>query len=314
MRPATSPLRLAVGTVGDVASACPLHRRPLASRRMALRRILRGALLPGALLASPAAARPLAAQLRPLEPMDWRAFDPGTRGLAQLGGAIFFHQRVSISQIAGRLVEAPGAILSWTTGEDGRLALRAIIHPLRLLRVDSSFGPPLATATQLASPIRDGGDNALETVLRLTSARETAGPLLAVRWGVRLSTHNQRKGLDRHKTDVYATLGGRLLRGSLTLAGEGGLGVYGTQAPGHDKVLPFLYDASARWRLGALEPSLALVGQATPAQIRGNENLAELRAGLRAGRARYLEATAIRGLARYGPRWGVLVFAGVAVR
>ena len=89
---------------------------------MALRRILRAALLPGALLACAAPTRPLAAQLRPLDPMDWRALDPGTRVLAQLGGALFFRQRASIGQVEGRLLEAPGAILSWTTGEDGRVA------------------------------------------------------------------------------------------------------------------------------------------------------------------------------------------------
>ncbi len=280
---------------------------------MALRRILRAALLPGALLACAAPACPLAAQLRPLDPMDWRALDPGTRVLAQLGGALFFRQRASIGQVEGRLLEAPAAVLSWTTGEDGRVALRAIIHPLRVLRVDSSFGSPLPTTTQLASPIHDAGDNALETILRLAPARATAGSLLAARWGVRLSTHNERKGMDRHKTDFYATLGGRVVRGSLTLAGEGGVGVYGTQAPGYDKALPFLYDVSARWRLGALEPALALVGQAAPTQIRGNEDLAELRAALRAGRSRFLEATLVRGITRYGPRWGVLLSGGVAL-
>ncbi|HEX9107023.1 MAG TPA: hypothetical protein VF832_07340, partial [Longimicrobiales bacterium] len=71
--------------------------------------------------------------------MDWQVFDPGTVVRAQLGGGIFFGQRASIGQIRGRLTEAPAAILSWTTGDEGRVALRAIIHPLRLFRVDSSF-------------------------------------------------------------------------------------------------------------------------------------------------------------------------------
>jgi len=277
---------------------------------MTLRWLLRAAWRACALPVLLVAPRPASAQLRPLDPMDWRAFDPGTRVLAQLGGGIFFHQRASIGQIAGRLVEAPGAILSWTTGDAGRVALRAVIHPLRVFRVDSQFGVPLPHTTQLASPIVDAGDNALETVLRLTPARATAGSLLALRWGVRLSTHNERKGMDRHKTDFYATLGGRLVRGDLTLAGEGGLGVYGTQAPGHDKALPVLYDAGARWRLGAFEPSLTLVGQAAPTPIRGNEDLSELRAGLRFGHARFLEMTVIRGLAAYGPHWGLALAVG----
>lgn len=280
---------------------------------MSLARALRGVLFPCALLAL-AGARPAAGQLRPLEPMDWRAFDPGTRVLVRVGAGVFFDQRVSAAQRAGRLLEAPGATFSWTTGDQGRIALRAIVQPLRLLRVDSSFGAPLPGTTGLSDLIRDAGDNCLETVLRLTPAAATSASLLALRYGVRLPTHNQRKGLDRHKTDFYATLGGRLVRGPLALAGEGGGGVYGTHAPGYDKALPFLYDVSARWRFPVLEPSLSLVGQATPTQIRGNEDLSELRAALRIGRRRFLEATLLRGLAAYGPRWGVLVYAGIELR
>jgi len=280
---------------------------------MSSRRPVRAALLACALFAGVAPC-PAAAQLRPLEPMDWRAFDPGTVVVARIGGGLFFDQRASIGQVEGRLVEAPGVVLSWTTGDEGRLVLRAIIHPRRLLRVDSVLGTPLPGATKLGSPIVDAGDNAIETVLRLTPGVATGGSLAALRYGVRLPTHNHRKGLDRHKTDFYAMLGGRVVRGALTLAGQGGVGIWGTQAPGYDKVIPFLYEATASWRAGAVEPSLALVGQAVPTQIRGNEDLSELRAALRLGRARFLEATLLRGVARYGPGWGVLVFAGVVVR
>ncbi len=279
---------------------------------MSLRHCPRRVLLACALFS--ACAGPLAGQLRPLEPMDWRAFDPGTRVIGRLGGGSFFRQRVSAGQVEGRLLEAPGAVLSWSVGEDGRAVVRAIVNPLRVLRVDSSLGTPLPGTTAISDRIRDAGDNALETALRLAPAAATTGSLLALRYGVRLPTHNQRKGLDRHKTDFYALAGGRVVRAALTVAGEGGLGVFGTHAPGHDRALPFLYDVSARWTTPVLEPSLTLVGQATPTQIRGNEDLVELRAGVRIGGVRFLEATLLRGLAAYGPRWGVLVFAGVQLR
>ncbi|HEX9109796.1 MAG TPA: hypothetical protein VF832_21280, partial [Longimicrobiales bacterium] len=136
--------------------------------------------------------------------------------------------------------------------------------------------------------------------------------LAALRWGVKLSTHNGLKGLDRHKTDFYATLGGRLLRGDFTIAGEAGLGVWGTRDAPPDKVIPFQYDAAIRWSHGALEPSLTLGGQAASKQARGNEDLAELRAAMRVGRRRWLEASIVRGLAPYGPRWGALAFVGFA--
>ncbi len=266
-----------------------------------------------ALLAGAAASTPLSAQLRPLEPMDWGALAPGAGVRAQVGGDVLFGQRASIAGVRGRVLEAPAAILSWTTG---RVALRAIVHPLRILDRQQSFEAPLPGTTDMtAGRETDAGDNGLETVVRLTPAGAAgAGSLAALRYGVRISTHNDKKGMDRHKTDFYALLGGSTLRGGWTLGAEAGLGVYGTRQAGYDKALPFLYSAGARRRLGPLEPSLALTGQAMPRQIRGNEDLAELRAGLRLGRARWLEASFVRGLTRFSPRAGFILFAGIAIR
>ena len=247
-----------------------------------------------------------AAQLRPLDPVDWRVFHAGAVVTGQLGGTILSGQRASIGGIRGRLIEAPAALLSWTTG---RVALRAVIHPLRVFDVASAYAAPLP-GTEYLDPNRevDAGDNAVETIVRLTG--DAAPALAAVRWGVRLSTHNDKKGLDRHKVDFYALTGGQLQRGSWRFAGEAGIGVYGTRQPGTDKALPFLYSASVRRRLGVLQPVLGLDGQASRRRLRGNEDLAELKAGVRVGDARWLEATCIRGLAQHSPRVGFQVFAG----
>lgn len=249
------------------------------------------------------------AQLRPLDPVDWRVFEPGTVVSAQVGGTVLSGQRASIGGIRGRLIEAPAALLTWTAG---RTALRAVIHPLRVFDVASSYTAPLP-GTEYLDPDRevDAGDNAVETIVRLTPERAPA--LAALRWGVRMSTHNDKKGLDRHKVDFYALAGGHLPRGPWSLEGEVGVGVYGTRQPGTDRSLPFLYSATVRRRLGPLEPTLGLDGQALRHQLRGNEALSELRAGLRLGHTRWLEATFIRGLAWHSPRAGVQVWAGLTL-
>lgn len=262
-----------------------------------------------AVLAAAACTGRAAGQLRPLDPVDWRVFEPGSVVSAQAGGTVLSGQRASIGGIRGRLIEAPAALLTWTTG---RVALRAVVHPLRVFDVTATYTAPLP-GTEYLDPDRevDAGDNALETIVRLTP--DAAPALAALRWGVRLSTHNDKKGLDRHKVDFYALTGARLPRGAWSLAAEAGLGVYGTRQPGTDKVLPFLYSASVRRRAGVCEPWLGIDGQAGRRQLRGNEDLSELKAGVRIGRARWLEAAFIRGLARHSPQAGLQVFAGLAL-
>jgi hypothetical protein len=264
-----------------------------------------------------AACRPSVslAQLRPLDPVEWRAFDPGALVVARIGGSVFWDQRASIGGVRGRLVETPAALLSWTTGSDGgpgRVVVRAVFHPVRRFRVDSAYTSPVPGTTELTGRIRDTGDNALETIVRLSPDRSVGtGGLLAARYGVRISTHHDKRGLDRHKTDVYATLVARRPLAGWSVAGEAGFGVYGTRQPGSGKALPFLYSAEARRAVGPLEPSLGLAGQASRRQLRGNEDLSELRAGVRVGGSRWLEATLVRGLARHSPSAGLLLFAGI---
>ena len=260
-------------------------------------------------LATGSGARPLAGQLRPLDPMDWHAFDPGVVVLADIGGDVLTGQRASAAGMRGRVLEAPAAHVSWTTG---RVALRAIVHPWRYFWGDTAFATPLPGTDPAVSGRRDdAGDNAVETIVRLTSDTGAPSSLLAVRYGVRISTHNDRKGLDRHKTDFYALLGGRTFAGHWTLTGEGGLGVYGARQVVAEKALPFLYALGMHRRAGAWEPALELVGQAARHPPRGNENLSELRAGARWGEDRWVRVSAVKGLTDFSPRLGVIVFGGI---
>ncbi len=261
-----------------------------------------------ALLATGFGVSPLAGQLRPLDPVDWHAFDPGVVALAGFGGDAFTGQRASAAGMRGRVLEAPAALVSWTTG---RVVLRAIVHPWRHFWGDTAFAAPLA-GTDPAVPGRrdDAGDNAVETIVRLTPLAVPTSPLLALRYGVRISTHNDRKGLDRHKTDFYALLGGRTFAGRWTLTGEGGLGVYGARQVVAENALPFLYALGVHRRVRAWEPALELVGQAARHPPRGNENLSELRVGVRRGDERWVQVSAVKGLTDFSPRLGVIVFGG----
>lgn len=269
-------------------------------------------------LCGPAAA---AAQLRPLDPVEWRAFDPGAGAIGGVGGGLLAGQRASIGGLRGRLLEAPAMILAWAAStpspdRQARVVLRAIVHPLRVLSVDSVVSTPLAGTTELdGRSARDAGDNALETLVRLTSdGPGHTGRILALRYGVRLPTHNDRRGLDRHRTDFYGSVAGGSSMGGWRLSGEAGLGVFGTRQAAAPHALPFLYSIAARRRFGVLEPSVSVVGQASRNGQRGNEDLSELRAGVRAGRSGWVEATFVRGLARHSPAAGLLVFIGYDVR
>jgi hypothetical protein len=253
-----------------------------------------------------------AAQLRPLDPTDWRAFEPDRVVTVELGGDGLLHQPAPIAGMTGPLIEAPAAFITWNTG---RIVLRAVVHPLRLFRQDEVWTAPIPGTTELTRGWAvDAGDNLLETLVRLTSAASAQGdgPLLALRYGVRLPTHNDRRGIDRHKTDFYALLGGRVARGGLSVGAEGGIGVFGSRQPGVDKVLPFAYALNVRWHRGPVEPSLALTGQTLPDPPRGNPDLSELRFAVRVGRTRWLEATYLRGLVAMSPSSGFMIMAGVA--
>ena len=47
-------------------------------------------------------------------------------------------------------------------------------------------------------------------------------------------------------------------------------------------------------------------------EVRGNEDLSELRVGVRVGRSRWVQAQFVKGLATFSPAAGLLLSAGVS--
>lgn len=255
-------------------------------------------------------AAPAAAQLRPLEPLDWSVFD-GERALSlRLGSSILASQRASLAGTAGRLLELGDFALVWRTG---RVALEAGGTVQRLFREDEVFAPP--TGGALAEPDgtrHDSGDYRVATAVRLTGGRGAVDA--AVRFGTRLPTTDNEVGLDRDQTDFFALLAARLRRGLVLLAAEGGLGVFGTRSPRLEQVDIWVYALSAEYDAGPVTPSVALLGQANGLfgpSLRGNEDLSELRLGLRVGGGRWVRLSLVRGLTEFSPSAGLLLTAGL---
>ncbi|MEO8270782.1 MAG: hypothetical protein ABI557_13750, partial [Aureliella sp.] len=165
------------------------------------------------------------AQLRPLEPIPWRVFESRNVVSAEIGASRLFNQRASLAGTTGTLNEIPNFSLAWRTG---RVAIEAGGTGQRIFSDDSRF----ATAYPDVEPATDGkrhdsGDYRIATTIRLTPDND---PLTGVlRFGTRLPTTDNTKGLDRDATDFFATVGARVDRGFLSVAGEGGLGINGTR-------------------------------------------------------------------------------------
>ena len=255
-------------------------------------------------------ASPASAQLRPLDPFEWRMFEGGRTVSAQVGGGWLRDQRASLAGTEGTLVEAGNWRAFWRTG---RVVLEAGGTVQRLFDEESRF----AAAEPGVRPAddgerRDAGDYRVLTAVRLT--REAAPVAVALRFGARLPTTDNTVGLDRDATDFFATLGGRAARGRLALQAEAGVGIFGTREDAFEQDDLLIYAARAEYAAGPVIPMLTVVGQQVGSghsEIRGNESLGEVRLGVRAGGRRWLLAEAVAGYTDFSPGFGVLVSAGM---
>ena len=251
------------------------------------------------------------AQLRPLDPLDWKALDGRDGGVdVAVGTAIYLDQRASLAGTVGRLLEVGSVRGTWV---DDRVAIEIAGTAVRFFQDQTVFADPLGETRAFNDHVRvDAGDYRVSTLLLLTPA---AGSLdVALRFGVRLPTTDNRAGLERDQTDFFATVGGRYRSGRITLSGEGGMGVLGTRNATHEQVDPILFAAGLAWDLGLFRSELELVGQHDTrpnAEFRGNENLGEVRLVVRRGERRWLRAGLTRGWETFSPSLGVLVEAGV---
>jgi hypothetical protein len=269
-----------------------------------------GVLLPALLFLLASTPSTSAAQLRPVDPFDWRVLEGEGTVIVEAGGGWLSDQRASLAGTEGTLWEAGNFRAFWQTG---RVVIEAGGTVRRIFREDGRFAPAESFVTADEDGKRsDSGDYRIATAVRLTNEGVPVAALL--RFGARLPTTDNRVGLDRDATDFFATIGGRTRGGPLALQAEAGVGIFGTRDPDFEQDDLLVYAVKAEYDAGFVVPSLAVIGQQVGAghdEIRGNESLGELRAGLRVGRREFVRAEVVRGYTGFSPGWGVLVSAGV---
>ena len=249
------------------------------------------------------------AQLRPLPPVDWTLFDGTRLATGHLGMGVLLDQRASLAGTEGRLLELGDFLLGL---RDGRMALEVGGTMLRVLDNQTAFSAPFGGAREgTQATRRDAGDFRVSTLVLLTPRGADAAAML--RFGTRLPTTDNEVGLDRDRTDFFALLAGRLRRGRLWVGAEGGLGINGTHDERLEQSDVLMYGFSTGYRAGWIAPRVSLVGHMDGMRgrtIRGNEELAEVRAGARIGGALWGEIEGVYGLQPFSPRTGLYLRIG----
>jgi hypothetical protein len=254
-------------------------------------------------------AGPAAAQLRPLQPIDWRIFEPGRVFSASIGVGVIREQPASLAGTVGRLLELGNVQVAWRSG---RIALEMGGTLSRHFDDRRIVRPPMLGAEEPAGRTRtDAGDIRASTAIRLNGLDRSS--IFTLRFGTRLPTTSEEEGLDRDRTDFFALLGARVKLGALGLAGESGLGINGSRVPKHDQNDVLTYDFSADYPFGPILASVTVVGHEDMHSrvIRGNEDLNELRLELRAGDRYWIQVVGIKGLADFSPGEGLLLAVGI---
>lgn len=249
------------------------------------------------------------AQLRPVYPLDLSLFDSDATVLAGVGFGVLADQHASLAGTTGTLYEVGNFNVAW---RGGRVVLGLAGTVRRVFDDGEVIREPLpGTNSPSGRPRYDAGDIRVSTIVALTNP--AARSLLALRFGSRLPTPSDERGLDRDRTDFYATLGGRHRWGDVTLTGESGVSINGTRDENWDQLDVWMYSLGIELDAGRITPSIAIVGHDDlhSREIRGNENLSEVRAGVRAGDRYWIQAVAIKGIARVSPNRGLLITAGI---
>ena len=249
------------------------------------------------------------AQLRPLEPVSWTVFNSGVSVTASAKAAGYRKQRASLAGTEGDLWEVPALSLAWRSG---RIAILATGTGQRFFTEKERFAPAYFGVRPSTSGRRhDSGDYTIGTAVLLTPRRARAEALL--RFGTRLPTTDNETGLDRDAIDFFATVAGRTTRGPLSVALEAGLGLNSTRDSAFEQDDLLLYAATFEYQRGIVTPSIMIVGQAHgPAhhEIRGVEDMSELRLGLRFGSRTWIRIEGVKGLETFSPSYGASVTVG----
>jgi hypothetical protein len=258
------------------------------------------------LLAAPSAA---VGQLRPYDPAEWEMFDGNPSIGGRVGGSYYSRQRASLAGTTGNLFEIG---LFTAAARTGRVVIGAGGTVLRRFEEESRFADPAGDAVVDADGTRsDAGDYRIATSIALSPLYR---PLLAIlRFGTRLPTTDNRIGLERDQTDFFAFLGGRLDEGPFRATAETGVGIHGTRRSNYEQSDVLVYLITAGLPRTPLRPTIELVGHADGLRgrnIRGNEELTELRLHMQYGGAFWIRTDAIVGLTAFSPDWGVGISIG----
>jgi hypothetical protein len=251
----------------------------------------------------------LMAQLRPIDPLDWRPFDSPAPVLLEFGFGLLRDQHASLAGTKGTLYELGNFHVAWRTG---RVVLELSGTASRRFEDQVVLREPALGADQPNGELRrDAGDVRASTLILLNAAEQRA--TFVLRFGTRLPTTSEEIGLDRDRTDFFATVGGRYRLGPLALNGESGVAINGTRLAGYDQSDVWTYSFGIEYDVGPLTPTAVIVGHQDGHSwvARGNEDLSELRVGVRAGGRYWLQATAVKGIAAFSPGGGMLLMAGL---
>jgi hypothetical protein len=262
-----------------------------------------------ALAAALLVAAPAPAQLRPVDPVEWRVFDDGADITFGVGMGVLWQQHASLAGTKGTLLELGNFQTAWRTGRVV-LELAGTLHR----RFDDRVvirAPETGADPPTGQWRHDAGDIRASTLVRLSSA--AAPGLLVLRFGTRLPTTSDETGLDRDRTDFFATVGARWHGGAVAVSGESGLGIHGTRNNGYDQSDVWTYSFGVELDVGPLTSTASLVGHkdGLESDVRGNEDLNELRLGMRAGSRYWVQAAAVLGLAEFSPGGGLLLMFGL---
>jgi hypothetical protein len=251
-------------------------------------------------------AHRVAAQMRPLDPPMFRAFDGDANLLLSAGAGFLGNQRASLPGTRGRLEELGLYNITWRSG---RIALTAagtaIVRMTNETRVESAL-------SGVGERHEDAGPVLLETSARLSP--DDAPLLWLLRFGTRLPITSLVSGLDRDEADFFATLGLRS-QGPLWVAGEAGTTINGRPEPflGQTDFVAFSVGAGYRGARFPVRVEAWLVGQDDlhPKRFRGTEDLSELRVGARTRGRSWIGAQWVHGFGEFSPGDGIRISAGV---
>ena len=255
-------------------------------------------------------ARATWAQLRPLDPIDVHAFfDQAVR--VQIGVGWYDDQLASLGGVRGTLWEIADFRATIRTG---RMVMELGGVVRRSFTDDDVVAPPTggAHAPPADGKRGDSGDYRVATILRLTGTESRT--LATLRFGTRLPTTNNREGLDRDAIDFFATVGAHRVEERFVVSAEAGLAINGTREIDYEQADVLTYGLTGELRMGSIAPFALVTGHHAffDRKIRGNEDLSEVRAGVRIGRKHWLHAALVRGLADASPETGLLISAGAA--